>query len=247
MARRKRPGRSRRTVTLGLLVLASITIITLDYRGGGQDLTNALKRGAHDTFAPIQRGVNAVVRPIGSFLAGAVHYGSLEQQNAKMRQEIGSLQQQVLQTQSARQTAATLTRLDNLPWVGSISTVTAQVVGLNTSNFASTVQLDVGSKRPGLNSGGAFREHVRRSERRRLRKAVVRELHLSRNTRPLSRRGTVDERIAQRVVPCEHPGGSDQVLLLDAHIDTGRSERRTCRRSFGAAIRGRDVVAALAR
>jgi rod shape-determining protein MreC len=146
MARRKRPGRSRRSVTIGLLVLASITIITLDYRGGGQDLTNALKRGAHDTFAPIQSGVNAVVRPIGSFLAGAVHYGSLEQQNAKIRHELGVVQQQLLQSQSANQTVATLTRLEHLPWVGSVPTVTAQVVGLSTSDFASTVQLNVGSR-----------------------------------------------------------------------------------------------------
>jgi rod shape-determining protein MreC len=146
MARRKRPGRSRRSVTIGLLVLVSITIITLDYRGGGQDLTNALKRGAHDTFAPIQSGVNAVVRPIGSFLAGAVHYGSLEQQNAKIRHELGAVQQQLLQAQSANQTAATLTRLEHLPWVGSVPTVTAQVVGLSTSNFATTIQLDVGSR-----------------------------------------------------------------------------------------------------
>jgi len=128
-----------------LLVLASITIITLDYRGGGSGAISALKRAAHDTFSPIQRGVDAIVRPIGGFLAGAVHYGSVEDQNAKLRAEIGRLQQQVLQGRSMRQQLQTLEQLEHLPWANGISTVTAEVVGLNSSDFAATIQLDVGS------------------------------------------------------------------------------------------------------
>ncbi|HUC37387.1 MAG TPA: rod shape-determining protein MreC [Acidimicrobiales bacterium] len=145
MGRRKRPRRSRRSLTIGLLVLASITIITLDYRGGGHGAVSALKRAAHDTFAPVQSGVDAVVRPIGSFLAGAVHYGSVQNQNAKLRAEIGRLEQQVLQGAASRQELKTLEQLDHLPWANGIPTVTAQVVGLNTSDFASTIRLGVGT------------------------------------------------------------------------------------------------------
>ncbi|MGA2037435.1 MAG: rod shape-determining protein MreC [Acidimicrobiales bacterium] len=134
-------------MTIGLLVLASITIITLDYRGGGQSEISALKRAAHDTFSPVQRGVDAVVRPIGSFLAGAVHYGSVEQQNANLRTEIGRLGRQVLEGRANRQELQQLDQLDHLPWTDGIQTVTGEVVGFNTSNFAATVSLNVGTSK----------------------------------------------------------------------------------------------------
>jgi len=145
VARRRRPGRSRRSLTIGLLVLVSITIITLDYRGGGHGAISALKRAAHDTFSPVQRGVDAVVRPVGSFLAGAVHYGAVEQQNAKLRAEIGELERRVLEGRATRQELDQLEQLAHLPWIDGIQAVTGQVVGLNTSNFAVTVRLNVGT------------------------------------------------------------------------------------------------------
>ncbi|MGD0253992.1 MAG: rod shape-determining protein MreC [Acidimicrobiales bacterium] len=145
MARRRRPGRSRRSLTIGLLVLASITIITLDYRGGGHGAISTLKRAAHDTFSPVQRGVDAIVHPIGSFLAGAVHYGSVEQQNAKLRAAIGDLERRVLEGRATRQELEQLEQLEHLPWTDGIQTVTGEVVGLNTSDFAATIRLNVGT------------------------------------------------------------------------------------------------------
>jgi rod shape-determining protein MreC len=145
MGRRRRPGRSRRSLTIVLLVLASITIITLDYRGGGSGAISALRRAAHDTFSPIQRGVDAIVRPIGSFLAGAVHYGSVEEQNAKLRAQNSRLEQQSLQGRALREKLQALEQLEHLPWANGIPEVTAEVVGLNSSNFAATIRLDVGS------------------------------------------------------------------------------------------------------
>ena len=60
-------------MTIGLLVLASIAIITLDYRGQAHGVISGAKRGAHDAFSPLQRGVDDIARPLGSFLSGAVH------------------------------------------------------------------------------------------------------------------------------------------------------------------------------
>jgi len=129
-----------------LLVVASIAIITLDYRGQAHGVISGAKRAAHDAFAPVQRGVDALTRPVGSFLSGAVHGGDLEAQNAKLRREIGALRRQTLSTQATRNSLRALERLDQLPWVGDIPTVTAQVNALNSSDFAATVQLDKGSK-----------------------------------------------------------------------------------------------------
>ena len=132
-------------MTIGLLVLASIAIITLDYRGQAHGVISGAKRGAHDAFSPLQRGVDAIARPVGRFLSGAVHGGDLEAQNAKLRREIGALQRQTLITQSTRNSLRALQRLDQLPWVGATPTVTAQVTALSPSDFAATIELDKGS------------------------------------------------------------------------------------------------------
>jgi rod shape-determining protein MreC len=143
--RTRRASRARRGMTIGLLVVASIAIITLDYRGQAHGVITGAKRAAHDAFAPVQSGVDALARPVGSFLSGAAHGGDLEAQNAKLRREIGALQRQTLVTQSTRNELRALERLDQLPWIGDIPTVTAQVIALSPSDFAATVQLDKGS------------------------------------------------------------------------------------------------------
>jgi rod shape-determining protein MreC len=141
----RRARRARRGLTIGMLVLASIAIITLDYRGQAHGAISGAKRAAHDTFAPIQRGVDALARPVGSFLSGAVHGGALEAQNAKLRREVGALQRETLQTQAIRNSLRALQRLNQLPWDTGIPTVIAQVTALSPSDFAATVQLDKGT------------------------------------------------------------------------------------------------------
>jgi len=148
VARTRRARRQRATrVTLVLLVLASISIITLDYRGHANGLISGLRHVAHDAFSPLQQGVDAVIHPIGSFLAGAVNASSLQQQNARLRNEIGKLQRQVLAQQDTATRLRDLEELTHLPFAGGVPTVTGQVIGLNTSDFASTVTLDVGRSR----------------------------------------------------------------------------------------------------
>ena len=143
--RRRRSRRARRNLTLVVLVAASIAVITLDYRGQAHGSISWAKRAAHDAFSPVQRAVDDVVRPIGSFLSGAVHAGSLESQNAKLQHEVGALQTELAGTQGVRSTLRTLERLDHLPFASGLPVVTAQVTALNPSDFAATTQLDKGS------------------------------------------------------------------------------------------------------
>lgn len=151
MARTRRSRRSRRPrLTIGLLILASITIITLDYRGDAKGAISGLKRVAHDAFSPVQSAVEALSRPIGSFLAGATHAGAIEEQNAKLRQQVGKLERQLLSRGADTATLHALQQLENLPWasalpqVSSLPKVAGEVVALNPSDFDATVQLDVG-------------------------------------------------------------------------------------------------------
>ena len=139
------PRRSRRPrTTLLLLVLASVTIITLDARGGFHRITSGVRSAASDAFAPVRSGVEDVIEPIGSFLAGSVHYGAVRQQNQKLQSEIGQLRQKQLSAQDDVQALQQLSALLNLPFVGNVQTVPAEVTDYGTSDFAATIDISVG-------------------------------------------------------------------------------------------------------
>jgi len=131
-----------------VLILLSITIITLDYRGDLRGTISGARRSATDAVAPLDRVVDDVLHPVGSFLAGAVNYGSLQEQNAKLRAELQRRNAAAGELQRLRRTTDELAALEHLPWadVASISTVTAEVIATNASNFEATVVLDKGTK-----------------------------------------------------------------------------------------------------
>ena len=139
------PRRSRRPrTTLLILVLASVTIITLDARGGFHRVTSGLRSVAADAFAPIRSGVDDIIEPVGSFLAGSVHYGAVRQQNQKLQQEIDSLKLQQRSAADAEQAMKQLSALNHLPFVGNYQTVPAEVTDFGSSDFAATIEISVG-------------------------------------------------------------------------------------------------------
>jgi rod shape-determining protein MreC len=137
--------RSRRPrTTLLLLVLASVTIITLDARGGFHRITSGVKSVAADAFAPVRSGVDGIIQPVGSFLAGSVHYGAVRQQNQKLQEEIDQLKLQERSAADAVQAMKQLSALLNVPFIGNLQTVPTEVTNYGTSNFAATIDIGVG-------------------------------------------------------------------------------------------------------
>lgn len=143
MALSRRSTRPR--FTLILLVLASVTAITLGFRGGEGGWLTSVKNGATDAFAPVQSATLAVVRPIGSFFEGAAGYGSLQAENAHLRARLTQLQAQSAQASDLQRQLSALEGLDHLSFAANIPKVTADVVGLSPSNFQDTVELDKGT------------------------------------------------------------------------------------------------------
>jgi len=139
------PRRSRRPrTTLLLLVLAAVTVITLDARGGLHVVTSGARSVASDAFTPIRTGVNAVVEPIGSFLAGSVHYGAVREQNQKLQAEIAKLKMEQSGAANEAQSLKELSALLHLPYLANLQTVPAQVTDFGTSDFAATVDINAG-------------------------------------------------------------------------------------------------------
>lgn len=144
MAVYRRPARSR--FTLLLLVLTSVTLLTLDYRGAGAGTVGAVKDAVRDAFAPVQQASDRLFEPVGNLVGGVVHYGDLEAENDRLRKEIADVRGGLYQASDAdRERRALLDQL-KLPTAEDIPRVDARVVSTSPSNFAFTVEIDKGTR-----------------------------------------------------------------------------------------------------
>ncbi len=131
-------------MTIIALVVASLTIISVDLNNHTHSLTSGIKSAANSVFSPIRNSVVDLLSPIGQFFAGALHYHSVQVENQKLQATLGRLhQQEASKGYDARQLKA-LTQLQHLPFVGSLNIVTAETVQQNTSNFSVTITIDKG-------------------------------------------------------------------------------------------------------
>lgn len=141
MALSRRSGRSR--FTLVLLVLTSITLLTLDFRGSGA--VQSVRDGAASVFSPVRSTANRLFRPVGDAWNGMWNYGSVRKQNEALRQRIAELEGKAATNADAAQQLQELAKLQQLTLVGDIPTVTASVSSGPIANFDQTLTLDKGA------------------------------------------------------------------------------------------------------
>jgi rod shape-determining protein MreC len=141
MAVSRRSARPRFTIII--LILASLTLITVDLRGGAS--VPKVRGKARDLFAPIQSAVSSATRPVTDFFNGAFQYRQLKADNARLRAQVALSRAQQIQDQYLLQTNKDLTDLLKLDFVGDIPTVAARVIAGSESNFQLTIVIDRGS------------------------------------------------------------------------------------------------------
>jgi rod shape-determining protein MreC len=135
---------TRRTrAVLGVLLLVSLAMITVDYRGGDNSPLSALRGFGEAIFGPIEQGATAVVRPV----AGAVHTftgapGAHRRIN-RLERENQQLRQQLRTGQTDRKRADELSRLLGTSGLGGYRIVPAEVIS-SGEGLEDTVSLDVG-------------------------------------------------------------------------------------------------------
>lgn len=140
-----RPRRSRRALlTIIVLVLISVTVVSLDESGRFSGLTSGLRSAARTVYSPFQSAVSDIVTPIGDFFAGAVNYGSLQEENQKLQAELGALRQNMVERPYAQRQLRQLSALQHLTFLDNLPTVLAQTQRVNPSNFAATITIDKG-------------------------------------------------------------------------------------------------------
>lgn len=132
-------------LTLVILVLASITVLTLNFRGPvGRDV-GSVRNGVRDAVSPIQRVLSDVFRPIGDFFAGAVDYSSVESDDAHLRYQVGLLRRQALENENAQVQLQQLLEQERLPYLQNSPSVIADVIQGVTSNYELTIEIDRGT------------------------------------------------------------------------------------------------------
>ena len=139
-----RSRRSRRTLTVIVLVVLSLSLISLDQNGRTHSLTSGVKSVANDVYAPLRQGVLDIISPIGNFFSGAFNYGSVQAQNERLQRTIGQLRAAQLEQAFEKNQLRQITALQNLPFLQSLPTVTAQTQDEYSSNFTATITLDKG-------------------------------------------------------------------------------------------------------
>jgi rod shape-determining protein MreC len=139
----RRNGRSR--ATLVFLVLTSITVITLDFRGEGSNLVEHVRDTAADVLAPVRDATGAVLQPIGDAFSGVTRYSRAKDQIADLREQLDAAKGDAASGRDARAELQDLLAQQHLTWVGDLPRVTARVVSAPVSNFEQTIELDRGT------------------------------------------------------------------------------------------------------
>jgi rod shape-determining protein MreC len=137
----RRAGRSR--FTLALLVLTSVTVLTLDFRGSS--IVTTARNAAATVFSPVRGAAQTVVRPFDNAWHGIFDYGDVRAQNEALRKQIEDLRGHQAESEDATQQLAEIAKADGLPITTQLPHVLARVVGGPLSSFEHTVQIGKGA------------------------------------------------------------------------------------------------------
>ncbi len=129
---------------LVLLALTSVTVVTVDIRGGS-GAVSSVRSGARDAFAPVQSVASDIVSPVTDFFNGVFQYRTLKHENALLRQQLAQRNADEVAALDAQRERQDLLDLLKLDFVGDVPTVAARVLAGPESNFQATLVIDRGS------------------------------------------------------------------------------------------------------
>jgi rod shape-determining protein MreC len=136
---------TRRTrAVLGVLLLVSLAMITIDYRGGDDSPLSALRGFGEAIFGPIEEGATAVVHPVAGALHTLTGAPGAHKKISRLEQENQRLRAQLRGGQVDKRRADQLDRLLGASGTGGYRIVPAEVIS-SGQGLEDTVTLDVGS------------------------------------------------------------------------------------------------------
>lgn len=137
--------RSTRLLVIGLLVVSLVTI-TVDVRGGETGPLATFGRVGLAIITPLQKGLSAVVRPVGTFFSNVFRAGSLAEENEQLRSQLRQVAGKLSQLTALTAENEELRHLLELQRRVGVETLTsATVIGNAPTNFEWSIVIDQGS------------------------------------------------------------------------------------------------------
>jgi rod shape-determining protein MreC len=134
-------------VLLALLLVTSISLITLDYRGGDRSPLNGLRSLAAAVFGPVEQVAAAIAAPVSDAVESVSSLGDGRDEVRQLRRENQELLRRLRTSGLDRNRVAELDRLLGLAGAGRYRVVPARVIAIGPAQtFSWTVTLDAGSR-----------------------------------------------------------------------------------------------------
>lgn len=134
----------RRRVTLGLLFLASATLITLDFQAFGP--LGTIQNGAREVIAPFRAGGERIASPITGLWDGATQFDDVTAENAELRAEVDRLRGELVRSGVDRADYEALLEINGLDAPANFPLLLAKVRTGEVGNFTSgVIDIDVGT------------------------------------------------------------------------------------------------------
>lgn len=141
------PDRRRPRAVLTLLLLAAITVITLDARPSGDSPVDPLRAGAGAVLGPLQSGASAAVRPVLNVPGYFADVSELRAENADLERENVELLGQLRTSEHVRERAQELDRMLEVADEQELSLVPARVTSIGAAqSFSRTATIDAGRR-----------------------------------------------------------------------------------------------------
>lgn len=132
---------SRDRVVIAVLLIATVTVLTLDFRTGVLD---GIGGATSQVVGVFQGGVRAVAAPIESAIGFVGEIGSLRSENQRLRREISKLRGEMQNYQDLAREAARMRQLLQIESTLSLDPIRARVIGAALSGFERTAFIDKG-------------------------------------------------------------------------------------------------------
>lgn len=143
MVSSRRTSRIGRTRVLFLLVVTSITLLTLDFRGSGA--VDDARGAASTVVSPLIDGASAVAEPFTDAWNGVFGYSELESENEALRERLAELEGNAAEAEEALRQLEEISDLERIFRYTDLPSVVGRVVGGSFTNFENTVQIDRGT------------------------------------------------------------------------------------------------------
>jgi rod shape-determining protein MreC len=141
------PDRRRSLAVFAVLVLAALSVITLDARGSAGSAIDRARSGVGGAVGPLESGAGRVTRSVQGIGDYFGDVDELREQRAALERENAALRAALRTTAVARQRAGELDRMLGIAQRRRLAVVPARVVNIGAAQtFSRTVTIDAGRR-----------------------------------------------------------------------------------------------------